>query len=281
MEKDKPSKTSEAAAVHRAVHQLLDDHPKILLDPIALRIVEMPKDIDLNVEANKPFKEVRSRLVMRSRYAEDCLADAVAQRAIQQYLILGAGLDTFALRQPSWTGSIQVFEVDHPATQGDKRERLKTSGLLAPMNLHFVPVNFESTSLGDALGECGFDFGARTFCSWLGVTYYLTEEAIDRTLEIVRRLPRGSEIVFEYAIPPELLSREQQEQIAADEAELMGIKEPVLSRFTPAEVEAKLQRIGFSKAMDFSTEDAQARYFQGRHDGLSADPSFHLMRAII
>ena len=144
-----------------------------------------------------------------------------------------------------------------------------------------MPVDFESTSLSNALGECGFDFGARTFCSWLGVTYYLTDEAIDRTLEIVRRLPRGSEIVFEYAIPPELLSREQQEQIAADEAELMGIKEPVLSRFTPAEVEGKLQWVGFSKAIDFSTEDAQVRYFQGRRDGLSADLSFHLMRAIV
>ena len=245
-------------------------------------MVEMPKDIDLNVEASKPgFKQVRARLVMRSRYAEDCLADAVAQRAIQQYLILGAGLDTFALRQPSWARSIQIFEVDHPATQRDKRERLEASGLFAPTNLHFVPVDFESTSLSDSLGECGFDYGARTFCSWLGVTYYLTEEAIDRTLEIVRRLPRGSEIVFEYAIPPELLSREQQEQVAADEAELIRIKEPVLSRFTPAEVEANLHRIGFSKAMDLLTEDAQARYFQGRRDGLSADPSFHLMRAIV
>ncbi|MGO9604439.1 MAG: class I SAM-dependent methyltransferase [Candidatus Binataceae bacterium] len=284
MEKDKPSKTSEAAAVHRAVHQLFDDQPKILLDPIALRIVEMPTDIDLNLEASKPaFKQVRSRLVMRSRYAEDCLADTVAQRAIHQYLILGAGLDTFAFRQPSWARSIEIFEVDHPATQCDKRERLETAGLLAPANLHFAPVDFESTSLSDALRECGFDFGSGTFCSWLGVTYYLTEEAIDRTLEIVRRLPSGSEIVFEYVIALELLSREEQEEIAADEASkrAMGINEPALSRFTPAQLETKLRSIGFSEAMDFSTEDAEERYFQGRRDGLSADPTFHLMRAIV
>ncbi|HKN00304.1 MAG TPA: class I SAM-dependent methyltransferase [Candidatus Binataceae bacterium] len=284
MEKDKPSKTSEAAAVHRAVHQLFDDQPKILLDPIALRIAEMPKDIDLNLEASKPaFKQVRSRLVMRSRYAEDCLADTVAQRAIQQYLILGAGLDTFAFRQPSWARSIEIFEVDHPATQRDKRERLETAGLLAPANLHFAPVDFESTSLSDALRECGFDFGSGTFCSWLGVTYYLTEEAIDRTLEIVRRLPSGSEIVFEYALALELLSREEQEEIAADEAskKAMGINEPALSRFTPVQLNAKLRWIGFSEAMDFSPEDAQQRYFQGRRDGLSADPAYHLMRAIV
>ncbi len=102
MEKDKPSRTSEAAAVHRAVHQLLDDEPKILSDPVATRIVEMPAGIDSLVEANRPmFKQMRSRLVMRSRYAEDCLADAVGQRVIQQYLILGAGLDTSAFPQPS------------------------------------------------------------------------------------------------------------------------------------------------------------------------------------
>jgi methyltransferase (TIGR00027 family) len=284
MENDKASKTSEAAAVHRAVHLLLDDEPKILFDPVAQRIVEMPRDIDLNAKAGEPgFRQVRSRLVMRSRYAEDCLADAVAQRGIRQYIILGAGLDTFAFRQLSWARSIQIFEVDHPATQSDKRKRLEAAGLLAPANLRFVPVDFESTSPSDALSGDGFDFGAPTFCSWLGVSYYLTEEAIDRTLETVHQLPAGSEIVFEYAIALELLSREEQEQIAADEAgkKAMDIREPTLSRFTPAQLEVKLRRIGFSQAVEFSTEDAHERYFQGRRDGLSADPSFHLVRAIV
>jgi methyltransferase (TIGR00027 family) len=284
MESDKPSRTSEAAAVHRAVHQLLDDEPKILSDPIALRIVEMAAGIDLRVEASRPvFKQMRSRLVMRSRYAEDCLADAVAQRAIQQYLILGAGLDTFALRQPLWAGSIQIFEVDHPATQRDKRERLERAGLVAPRNLHFAPVDFESISLSDALHECGFDFGSQTFCSWLGVTYYLTEEAVDRTLEVVHRLPRGSEIVFEYAIALELLPPEEKEQIAAAEARkrTMGINEPTVTRFMPTELEAKLRRIGFSEVHDFSHVEAQERYFKDRRDGLAADQANHLMRAIV
>ena len=284
MENDKPSKTSEGAAVLRAVHLLLDEEPKILFDPIAQRIVEMPCDSDLNAQAREPgFKRVRSRLVMRSRYAEDCLAEAVAQRAIKQYLILGAGLDTFAFRQASWARSIQIFEVDHPATQRDKRKRLEAAGLLAPANLRFVPVDFESTSLRDALATHECDFGAQTFCSWLGVSYYLTEEAIDRTLETVRQLPSGSEIGFEYAIALELLSREAQEEITADEAskKAMGINEPCRSRFTPAEINAKLRRRGFSQAIDFSAVDAHQRYFQGRRDGLSADPAYHLMRAIV
>lgn len=135
----------------------------------------------------------------------------------------------------------------------DNRKRLEAAGLLAPTNLRFVPVDLESASLSDALCECGFGFGSPTFCAWLGVTHYLTEEAIDRTLEIVCRLPSGSEIVFEYALTLELLSRDQQEEIAEAEArkKAMGIKEPSLSRFTPAEIVAKLQRIGFSKGWIF------------------------------
>lgn len=284
MEKDQPSRTSEAAAVHRAAHQLFDDEPKILSDPVALRIVELPKDIDFKVEASKSgFKQLRSRLIMRSRFAEDCLADAVAQRAIRQYLILGAGLDTFGFRQPSWAQSIHIFEADHPATQGDKIERLKIAGLPAPANLHFVPVDFESTSLKDALRSCVFDFESPTFCSCLGVTYYITEEAIDRVLEVIGLLPRGSEIVFECMIPLEMLSSSEQEEIAADEIrkKAMGIREPILTRFLPVELAAKLRRMSFSEVTDFSYEDGQERYFKDRQDGLAADPAYHLMRAIV
>lgn len=280
MEKDKPSRTSEGAAVHRAVHQLFDDEPKILLDPITLRLVEMPVGIDLHVEASR---QVRSRLVLRSRYAEDCLAEAVAERAIGQYLILGAGLDTFAFRQPLCVRSIQIFEVDHPVTQHDKIERLKAADLHAPTNLHFVPVDFESMSLNDALRSTGFDFDSPTFCSWLGVTYYLSEEAIDRALEVIRLLQRGSEIVFEYMIPLEMLPNSAQEEIAADEIrkKAMGINEPILTRFIPAELAAKLRRMGFSEVTDFSDENGQERYFRNRYDGLAADPAYHLMRAIV
>jgi methyltransferase (TIGR00027 family) len=185
--------------------------------------------------------------------------------------------------QPSWAASIQIFELDHPATQRDKRARIEKAGLLAPGTLRFAPVDFESTSLSDALRESGFDFGSETFCSWLGVSYYLTEEAIDRTLEVVHRLRSGSEIVFEYAMTLELLPPGEKEQIAATEARkrTMGINEPTLSRFMPTELEAKLRRIGFSEAHDFSHTDAQERYFKDRRDGLAADKTFHLMRAIV
>lgn len=284
MDRHQPSRTSEGAAVHRAIHQLFDDEPKILTDPIAGRIVEMPGDLDLEVEVRKPaVRQVRSRLVMRSRFAEDCLADAVGQQAIRQYLMLGAGLDTFGFRQPPWSESIQIFEADHPATQRDKQKRLKAANLLAPANLHFVPVDFESTRLIEALRSGGFSFDSLTFCSWLGVTYYLSEEAIDRALAMVRLLPRGSEIVFEYMIPSRMLSSSEQEEITEDEIQkrAMGINEPILTQFEPAELAARLHRMGFSELTDFSHEDGQERYFKGRHDGLGADPAYHLMRAIV
>jgi methyltransferase (TIGR00027 family) len=284
MENNKPSETSQAAAVQRALHQSLDDDPKILVDPIALRIVDLPSDPDKIRLASTPFfKEMRSRIVMRSRYAEDSLADAVAERAIRQYLILGAGLDTFSFRQPPWAQSLHIFEVDHPATQQWKKERLAVAGLVPPANLKLAPVDFESMSLGDGLRTCGFDLQSRTFCSWLGVTHYLTEEAIDMTLEFVRRLPRGSEIVFEFKVAFEALSTAEEERDAAAArraASLTG--EPTLSRFMPANIEAKLRRIGFSQLIALTAEDAQERYFKNRRDGLAAQIGvYSLMRAIV
>jgi methyltransferase (TIGR00027 family) len=284
VEKDKPSSTSEAAALQRALHQLLDDDPKILVDPFAIQIVDIPSGIDVAVEGRRPFfKEMRSRIVMRSRYAEDCLAEAVAERAIRQYVLLGAGLDTFAFRQPSWAQPLRIFEVDHPATQQWKKERLAAAGLVPPENLDFVPIDFESMSLSDGMRVCGFDLDSRTFCSWLGVTHYLTQEAIDMTFEFVRRLPHGSEIVFEFKVAAEALSSaEEKRDAAAARKAAAATGEPALSRFVPAELEAKLHRFGFLHVIALSPEDAQERYFNGRRDGLAAERTvYRLMRAIV
>ncbi len=138
-------------------------------------------------------------------------------------------------------------------------------------------------SLRDGLSARGFDFDSRTFCSWAWSHLLPTEEAMDRTLEIVRRFPSGSEIVSEYGIALELLSREERELIAAADArkKTIGMNEPTFTRFTPAEVEAKLRRIGFSEAIDFSHEEAEDRYFKDRRDGLTFDLASHLMRAIV
>ena len=283
MEHDRPSTTSEAAAVQRGLHQSLDDEPKILVDPIAIRIVEVPSDREVLIKVSGPaFKALRSRIVMRSRYAEDCLLDAVAKHAICQYLLLGAGLDTFAFRQPSWARSLYIYEVDHPATQQWKRERIAATGLPIPANLVFAPVDFESMSLAEGLRDFGFDFGALTFCSWLGVTHYLSEEAIDSTFEFVSLLPRGSEIVFEFKAAADALSRSEETEDAADASAVALLGEPILSRFMPEELEAKLRGIGFSEVISLSAEDAQQRYFNGRRDGLTAQIGvYRLARAIV
>jgi methyltransferase (TIGR00027 family) len=282
MEKGKPSKTSEAAAVQRALHQSLDGDPKILVDPIAPRIIDLPGDPgDVRLASTPFFKEMRSRIVMRSRYAEDCLANAVAERAIRQYLILGAGLDTFAFRQPPWALPLDIFEVDHPATQQWKKERLALASLVPPANLKFAAVDFESMSLSDGLHACGFDMQSRTFCSWLGVTHYLTEEAVDMTFKFVRLMPSGSEIVFEFKVAAEALSAADEEQDAAA-VRKAAPGEPTLSRFVPAQLQAKLLRAGFSRAIGLTPGEAQGRYFKGRRDGLAAEKGvYRLMRAIV
>lgn len=284
MESNKPSSTSEAAALQRALHQSLDDDPKILVDPIAPRIVDYPQGFDVAAAARRPFfREMRSRIVMRSRYAEDCLAEAVAGRAISQYLLLGAGLDTFAFRQPPWARPLRIFEVDHPATQHWKEGRLSSASLVPPANLDFVPVDFESMSLSGALRECGLDLESRTFCSWLGVTHYLTEEAVERTFEFIRLLPPGSEIVFEFKVAPEALSTSEEERDAVEVRRASALTgEPTLSRFRPADLEARLRRIGFSQVIALTAEDAQDRYFKDRRDGLAAQIGvYRLMRAIV
>jgi methyltransferase (TIGR00027 family) len=235
----------------------------------------------LFAERDRPIEKLtRSMIVMRSRYVEDCLADAVVQRGIRQYLILGAGLETFAYRQPSWAKTLRIYEVDHPGTQEWKKERLKAAGIVAPANLTLAPVDFESMSLDEGLRVPGFDFSAETFCSWLGVIVYLTKEAIDKTFEFIHRLPPGSEIVFSFDVPLQVLSGMEAEVATTHRNLMAAMGEPFVSPFSPAQFETKLHRMGFSQVIHFSP-DAQEWYFRGRRDGLAAQHIEQLMRAIV
>src|SRR5215470_4087651 len=210
------SRTGEVTAIMRAIHQTADEEPKILADSIAPRLVVDTMRADNEWHApilDHPFaKQWRAGFLIRNRYAEDCLAECVEQGA-EQYAIIGAGLDTFAFRQPPWASSLRIYEIDHPATQRWKCERLAAARIGIPSNVKFVPIDFERNSLGDALRASDFDCGAKTFCSWLGVTQYLTADAIRRTLEFVRSLPRSSEIVFSFVLPFETLSGAEAEAL--------------------------------------------------------------------
>jgi methyltransferase (TIGR00027 family) len=223
------------------------------------------------------FSSVCGEVVLRSRYVEDEL-DQATRRGVDQYVILGAGLDSFACRRPDLAGVLRVFEVDHPATQAWKRTRLQELSLATPPNLAFVPVDFESDSLVESLCQSGYRPGAPGFFSWLAVTQYLTREAIFDTLRMVASMAPGSEIIFEYYLPGALLNDEDRQilklygNFAAAQGELHH------TYFDPAELTEQVRRLGFSKVWDFGPEEADARYCANLADGLRLRIS-HLMGA--
>jgi methyltransferase (TIGR00027 family) len=190
------SRTALGVAAIRAIHQLLDGEPKILHDPIAARLLDPDVLGAISTGAARTedpaVRALRSRVVLRSRYAEDRLALA-AGRGVRQLVVLGAGLDTFAYRQPCWARQLSIFEVDHPASQADKRARLRRAGVPTPPNLQFAPIDFETISLGGGLRASTLDFRTPTFFSCLGVLVYLTREAVDAVFDLVAGFPSGSE----------------------------------------------------------------------------------------
>jgi methyltransferase (TIGR00027 family) len=219
----------------------------------------------------------RAGTVMRQRYTEDALEKALA-RGVGQYVILGAGLDSFAYRRPDLAGVVRVFEVDHPATQQWKRARLQALDLTPPSNLTFVPLDFEQQTLADGLRAGGHRPELPTFISWLGVTQYLTEEAVFETLRYVVSLAPGSEIVFQYVVPEALLDDGNRRLLAMFKAASAARGEPWLSLFEPTTLAARVKELGFTQVWDFGPKEANTRYFAGRADGLCASPMHHLMK---
>jgi methyltransferase (TIGR00027 family) len=270
MEPARPSRTALRVAMRRAAHQLYDAPPLVFTDPIAVPILghhaaEIQRTPGRN-PANKPRPfsvSLRALLVARSRYAEDQLAQAVRSGATQ-YVLLGAGLDTFAHRNPY--PSLRVFEVDHPATQQWKRELLQGGSLAPPPNLTYVPVDFERQSLVGQLHAAGFDSASPTFFAWLGVVPYLTLDAFRNTIRFIAAQPRGSGLVFDYAQPRNVLP--PLEQLAHDSlasrVQLAG--EAFQLFFTPAEIAAELRAL--HQIEDIGSAEINARYFAGRTDGL-------------
>lgn len=263
-----PSRTAQGVAFLRAVHQVLDAQPSILNDPVVLSLIG-PSGVQQIKDEPERFQTIgaralRAHVVLRSRFAEDRLAAAVG-RGVTQYIILGAGFDTFALRQPMWALALRVIEVDQLATQALKRAQLAAAHVEVPENVTFASIDFERESLRDGLRRHRVSFEEPTFFSWLGVTMYLTEDAIDAVFRTVAMFPAGSEIVFTFAQPREPKVGSASPTLAELAA---SVGEPWLTYFEPDALERKLRGMGFTAIKFLTPPAAGALYFSDRSDEL-------------
>ncbi len=224
-----------------------------------------------------PSRSLRAFLVARSRFAEDHLAQAVA-RGVKQYVVLGAGLDTFAYRNPF--SHVQVFEVDFPATQAWKREHLKAAGIAIPATLTFAPVDFEKDTLPEGLRDAGFKISEPAFFSWLGVTPYLAKETVLATLRWIAASCSKNGVAFDYTVPRESLNFFNRIAFDALAARVAAAGEPFIGFFDPEDLARELRGMGFTQIEDLGNEEINARYFRQRSDGLCVRGGMgHLMCA--
>ena len=289
--------TAHARAYH-ATH----DSPKIFDDFLADQIYTPEehalfdenlainvKDIDPDLAAAQPDQATARVMQLhyapvtlsRSRYSEDCLEEAIGQ-GVQQYIILGAGFDTFAFRRPELAGRLQIFEVDHPVTQAQKRQRIAYAGWELPVHLHFIPIDFTKDSVPAALQPSSYRADSLSFFSWLGVTFYLSEVVVFDTLRAISAITaKGSSLVFDYmdadAFVPEKAG--QRVQLMQKTAGMVG--EPMKGGFEPQTLAGKLESAGFQLEENLGPAEIEVRYFQGRNDRYHAFEHVHFARAVV
>ncbi len=277
MQTGQPSHTARGAAAYRAIHQTLDGGV-IFSDPFAARILDDETRARLNETAADPsLRPWRLFIAARSRFSEDTLAACVA-RGVRQVVVLGAGLDTFSLRNPHAGQGVRVFEVDYPATQTWKRERLKQAGLAVPASLTFAPVDFERQSLADGLRAAGFQADRPAFFQWLGVVPYLTREAVSLTLDFIAGVLE-SEVVFDYAEPFENYPDDRRADVMEVAARAAARGEPWLSLFDPAELSKMLRNKGFGIVEDLGLAEIAERFYGALKQGIAIGPGAHIVRA--
>ena len=276
-----PSRTAHRVAALRAVHQLLDE-PLVLPDPIALALLGASAEAALRDDPfalNDPVSRgLRAAMVARSRFVEDELSRGV-EAGVRQYVLLGAGLDTFAYRSPYPDPHLRIFEVDHAGTQRWKQQLLAEAGIRAPSALTFVPLDFESDDLGGALAQAGFRADQAACVSWMGVTMYLAADTVLRTLRTVAGFAAGSCLCFDYLVPVTMLDPIERVTNEVLAQKLAAAGEPWLSTFDPLRLQAQLIEVGFSSAESATPDDLNARYFGRRKDGLRTGGGVRIMRA--
>jgi methyltransferase (TIGR00027 family) len=303
MEAGQSSVSALVTAFSRAYHSM-HDSPKIFNDPLAGRMFAeeerrslertlsgLVRMVNPELAASGPDQATALACVMkdqngpitlsRSRYAEDCLEQAVRQ-GIRQYVILGAGLDTFAFRRPDLLKRLEVFEVDLPDTQKSKCQRLARLGSGFPRQLHFVPVDLARDILDRALWRSSYDPRKPGFLSWLGGTYYLTREAVFATLRAISRVgAEGSSVVFDYMDLDAFDVQRASKRMRVMQAIASQAGEPMQAGFVPRELPRELQMLGFSLREDLGPAEIEERYFRGRKDGYHAIEHVHLAAASV
>ncbi|HUE09402.1 MAG TPA: SAM-dependent methyltransferase [Steroidobacteraceae bacterium] len=276
MKHGQPSRTALAAAAHRAAHQVLEGGT-IFFDPLAVPILgDEAETLGQGAGEHPSRRAMRSFIAARSRFAEDALGEAYA-RGVRQLVILGAGLDTFAYRNPY--AELRVFEVDHPATQAWKRQRLGEAGIEVPGSLTFAPVDFQRDTLAVQLALAGVDPGRPAFFTWLGVVPYLTEEAAFATLAVIGVRSLGTQVVFDYADPPSTLPASSRQAHLLRAARVAELGEPWLCYFEPSALKSRLAELGFSEVRDLGPPQIARRYFSKRAHAAVPERGGHIVLA--
>jgi len=282
MREDEASVTALRVAQQRAAHQLFDA-PQVFADGLAVPILGAEAEEQMRGSAadyRTPFAlDFRAAVVARSRFCEDCVAAAMAN-GLRQVVILGAGLDTTAYRG-ILPADAKVYEVDHPATQAWKQERLRTAGIAIPPSVAFVAIDFDKTTLLDGLANGRIDLARPTLFSWLGVTYYLPAATVTATLSAIGLLATGGELVFDYFEPPQNFHVVERAGFESFGKEAAAAGEPWKSFFQPADMAAKLAASRFADIEDSGSDAMAARYFTGRTDGLTPTGPMRFVRARI
>jgi len=276
--KETGSATAVGAAMLKAAHQLIDGEDKLLTDPIILKLLG-PGTEEYISNFNYHFfsgasMALRTHVVLRSRYTEDCMAEAY-KKGIRQFLFLGAGLETFAYRQPGWADNISIIEADHPASQADKLERLEEAGITLPENLSFIAIDFEADDLLSVFSKSKLNLEQPIFAVCLGVLIYLSRNTVDNIFSFAGGLPQGSEFIF-------TASQNRDNGWATTAAERSAAAgEPWITYFDPEELIKQLKKCGFSEASFLATEETEKLYFEGTKVHLPLPTRMSIVRAVI
>jgi methyltransferase (TIGR00027 family) len=263
-----PDITAVRTALWRALHLEVDAPPHVLEDRIGLQLAAPDPDWRQRPDMNEyATPGVRASIVARARFVEDLVVEQ-ADHGVAQYVLLGAGLDTFAQRRPEIASRITVFEVDQPGPQTWKRQRLVDLGFGVPEWLRLVPVDFETTSWWDGLLANGFDASRPAVVASLGVSMYLTREATAATLRQAATLAPASTFVMTFIQPVELVAPEEQAMLRATDAAARASGTPFVSYYAPDDILAVARDAGFATVRHVTAGDHAQRYFADRTDGL-------------